>query len=113
MRIEMVDEERTELDRLDLIKEVMGEGRSRSSAEMMMMVVAVEEEVAVRTKSGGGAEEEVVVHGEPPAELLPLSGLVVLEPVEHVLAFDVAVAGEVCGDLLYPWSVGRANSAPV
>lgn len=38
------------------------------------------------------------VHGE--SFLLPLPGLVVLEPIEDILAFDLAVLAECGGDLL-------------
>ena len=46
---------------------------------------------------GGAAVEQLVVLA---AELLAVPCLVVLEPVEDVLALDLAVEGEVGGDLL-------------
>ena len=50
---------------------------------------------------------------EAAAESLSLAGLVVLEPVEDVLALDAAVVGEVRRDLLDLRRVGRPHAAPV
>ena len=45
--------------------------------------------------------------------LLPLAGLVVLEPVEHVLAFDLAELAELCRDLLDLLRVRGSHPSPV
>ena len=50
---------------------------------------------------------------ETAAELLAVPGLVVLEPVEDVLALDLAVEGEVGGDLLDLGGVRGPHPAPV
>jgi hypothetical protein len=55
----------------------------------------------------------LVPGAEAPAEPLALTGLVVLEPVEDVLALDAAVVGQVRRDLLDLRRVGRPNAAPV
>jgi hypothetical protein len=47
------------------------------------------------------------------SESLALAGLVVLEPVEDVLALDAAVVGEVRCDLLDLRRVRRPHAAPV
>ena len=72
-----------------------------------MAVAVVRRRVVLR------AGEEVVAHAEPAAELLAVPGLVVLEPVEDVLALDAAVAGEVRRDLLDLRRVGRPHAAAV
>lgn len=46
------------------------------------------------------------------ATLLALSGLVVLEPVEDVLALDLAVKAEVGGDLLDLIGAWSSESRP-
>lgn len=51
--------------------------------------------------------------GELPPELLSVPGLVVLEPVEHILALYLAIQGEVGCDLLYLSCIWRPHPAPV
>lgn len=58
--------------------------------------------------SGAVAEAEAVA-----LLLLSLAGFVVLEPVEHVLSFDLPKLAELSRDLLYLLRVRSAHSSPV
>jgi len=55
----------------------------------------------------------LVSRAEASAEALTLAGLVVLEPVEDILALDAAIVGEVRRDLLDLRRVGRPHAAAV
>lgn len=45
--------------------------------------------------------------------LLPLACLVILEPIEHILAFDLAILSKLSRDLLYLLSVGSPHASSV
>jgi hypothetical protein len=67
-------------------------------------------------RRGGGLLLRVLLlvsRAEASAETLTLAGLVVLEPVEDILALDAAIVGEVRRDLLDLRRVGRPHAAAV
>jgi len=67
-----------------------------------------------RMHSGGAAAAGLLLlRAEASAETLALAGLVVLEPVEDILALDAAIVGEVRRDLLDLRRVGRPHAAAV
>jgi len=78
-----------------MMKEVEWPCRGRRS-----FLQVVELQRGLQRAGGAAVEQLVVLAAEVAAELLAVPCLVVLEPVEDVLALDLAVEGEVGGDLL-------------
>lgn len=48
-----------------------------------------------------------------PPELLPVPGLVVLEPVKYIFALNLAIEGELGSDVLDLRGVGGSDASPV
>jgi len=88
-------------------------GHEAAGCVWVVVVMAVQLHHRRMHSGGAAAAGLLLLRAEASAETLALAGLVVLEPVEDILALDAAIVGEVRRDLLDLRRVGRPHAAAV